>query len=413
MPIFSKTLKLITAAASALLLASALSACTSGGKPVEPVEVSAVPEVGFELVHEIRYWPEDADYDTCDYACIVEKPVFSRSYTAGANMNLAVDQYIEELYARIESKYVPAAVAAPPYTEVSCGVHTHGGYTGIVFTEEHFYEAQPFTLTRVLMLNARGEQANINDIYKTYHAQELLAAAMPEIMLGSLEHCYDGITAEMLLPYIDVNRGALADENGCTVYLPEGVFAPYELGELSVCVPDLALMPDFVGEAITLEEYGSIIELTDCICGAVIVREENIEGSQLTPYSATAFMGALVQRQGHAPDKGRIELSANEFTGLYRGCFGGEFPGIDSDGFDIKLTDKGAYSVSASQKPYEYHLDMLTASWQGEVLVITGDMWFGAYGSAYSVPVNHVTCRLVRNSESVYGFTVTDFIMGL
>ena len=399
----------------ACLLAALFSCgCTSGNvaAPTEAPLATEIPEVAYENITMIQYWPEDADYSTCDYACTVEKPVFSRAYTAGAAMNAAVENYIEELFTRIEEDYIPGSVAKPPYTQVSSAVQMLGRFTEIVFTEEHCWEAQPYQETYVLILDERGNECGINDIYRTYHAELYIAEALPEALKKLDIPCFEGLDAGLLLPYIDPVHGCVADGECCTVFIEEGAAAPYEFGELAVALPNAALLPAFVGDAITEEEFYSLADMTDLVCSAAVVRGDNIEGGILTQYEATAFMGGAALDMGLVPEKGRLNIAEERFLACYRECFGNEFPGIDTDGFDIKKTE-GGYSVSASQKLYEYHLDFISAEFEDGVLTVTADMYYGAYGSAYSVPVAHVVCRAARNGESPYGFTVNDFIMSL
>ena len=83
-----------------ILLAAIMlfSACGENNDSPEPTELppaTAAPEEEYRITHYIRYWPEDADYDSCDYCCIIELPEFSKTYSAGSNMNKAVQSYIE------------------------------------------------------------------------------------------------------------------------------------------------------------------------------------------------------------------------------------------------------------------------------------------------------------------------------
>ncbi|MCR5611210.1 MAG: hypothetical protein K6F68_05185 [Clostridiales bacterium] len=372
----------------------------------EPTEQAA-----YEIRHIIKYWPEDADYLTCDYACIMDKPVFSRTSEAGAAMNKAVDAYFDGLFGRIEKEYMQAGVAKPPYTEVACSLESCRDYTCVLFTEKHCYEAQPYTETRTVIMDGRGGEVNANDVFRTYHAEERIAEAVLGLMNAS-GYCYDDVGLNDVLARLDISHRFTVDDGGATVFLPEGVFAPYDRGELAFTVPAESIVPKVVGSAITMEEYEGICGLTDAAASACIVRETDITGGELTPYAATAFMGACMQKSGRGAEKGRIPVPAAEFEAYYRACFGNDFPGIDRDGFDIKL-DNGVYSVSASQKVYEYHVDILGAERSGNELTIDGEVMFGGYGYPYSTPVCRVTIRLIENAESPYGFTLRDYNMSL
>ena len=398
------------AAALALLYLAITFANHAKGEPLPSEAPAPTEQAAYTVEHIIRYWPLDADYNSCDYACIMDKPVFAKTQTAGAAMNKAVEAYFEGLFERIENEYTPAAIADPPYTEVKCEVENYGEYTNVVFTEEHCYEAQPYKTTRTLILNARGTEVNANDVFRTYHGEERIAKAVLELMKKA-GYCYEAELNDVLAR-LDIANACVVDDNGATVFLPEGVFAPYDYGELSFTVPAEQIMPDIVGSTLTREEYEAISRLTDAAASANIVRGSNVEDGVCTEYAATAFMGTAILRQGRASEKGRINLPAEEFDGYYRSCFGKDFPGIDTDGFDIRIED-GVYSISASQKTYEYHVDMLSAERTGDGLKIEGEVVFGGYGYPYSTPVCRVEIRLEKNAESPYGYELRDFIMSL
>lgn len=379
--------------------------------PTQSVIATEAPDAEYELMTYVRYWPEDADYASCDYACPATWPVFSRTQTAGAAMNAAVDEYVEALYARIESSYMPASVAQPPYTEVGCEVRYFEGFTEVIFTEQHCYEAQPYTETHVLVMDGRGKKVNMNDVFRTYHADELIASAVLE-KLAESGSAYEGLALTDVIAKLDIANRCLADENGVTAYFSEGALAPYELGELAVTVPASCLLPDFVGEALTAEEYENISRLADHLATACMVRGTDVENGELTAYAASAFMGSAINARGYVSSQGRIIVPAGEFESFYRGCFGHDFPGIDTDGFNIKTVD-GGYSVYAQAQPYEYHLDMFSAARSGDAVTITGDVIFDAFGSPYTQVVCHATLTLVKNGESPFGFTVIDYILSL
>lgn len=402
-------------AAAALIAAAALcfSACSRkpSSKPSGEGSAPEVPAAEYEINNLIRYWPEDADYATCDYACVIEQPVFARTQTAGAAMNLAVEGYLEDLYERVEERYIPASIARPPYTEVRCELIPCGEYTNIVFTEEHFYEAQPFVTTYVLMLDGRGQQVNLNDVLKTYHSDELLAAAIFEKYSDSSE-LSPGVTAAEIMSRLDISHGCYVDEAGSVrAFFTEGEISPYGMGRFEAEIGASALLPD-IG-SMSADEYHSLLLMCDRLASACIVRENNVENGALTPYAATAFMGATVQGMGLVSEKGRFSLSGDRFLEIYRNCFANEFPGLDPDAFDVKLTDGGDYSVSASQKVYDYHVDVLELSFEGGVIRVSGDLIYGAYGYAFSAPVCHISLTLSENGASLYGFTVSELKLSL
>ncbi len=407
----TRILRSITALALALS-GVLLCACTGSGKPAptEEPRVTQAPEVEYTMTHVIRYWPEDADYSSCDYACVAEIPKFSKEYTAGSKLNKAVDGYLEELASRIETRYMPAAIAKPPSTEVEARVETANGVTNVIFTEKHAYEAQPYFETYVLMLNERGDAVNLNDVFKNYHADQLIASVIADSIAGD-DRFYEA-DASKVLASIDCNHGASVQNGGCTVYVHEGLLAPYELGELSFDVPFGDVHPDFVGEnaAMTLEEYGDIVDFLHFVSDAAVVRAESIYDGRLSEYEAASFMGELALTLGILPEDGRIPVPEEEFLRLYRECFGQELPGIDTEAHDIKH-EGGFFKVENARKRYAYNVDILGAERSGDDLTLTGDMIFGKFGFASSEYVCHVTVKLIKNAESPFGFTLKDFEM--
>ncbi|MBR0136134.1 MAG: hypothetical protein IJM18_08025 [Clostridia bacterium] len=398
--------------AFALISAAALPGCRRAQPEQEAPLATEVPQVTYTMTHIIRYWPEDADYDSCDYACTVQIPEFSKDFTYGSAMNNAVDAYLEDLSSRIEKKYMPASVAKPPYTEVGCSVEYVGNITNVIFTEQHCYEAQPIVSTYVLMLNERGKQINLCDVFLNYHTQELIASCIAKAIEGDPR--FFEADADKVFALLDITHGARSQEGGATVYIPEGLIAPLDDGEIAFDVRYEDICPEFVGEgkAISLDDYRRLTQFLSLVSNSVIVRSENIVSGELSQFAASAFMGELAQSLGIMPQAGRIVIREDRFLDIYRGCFGTEFPGVDKDGFDIETAD-GSLRVLYKQKEYRHNVDMLDARWDGDTLVVTGDMIFGEFGYAFSAFVCHVEIKLVRNDSAQFGFTLKDMTLSL
>lgn len=408
-------LRKLAALLAVLLLLSCFAACKNGGnsKDDNDVRVTEAPDVEYSFTHLIRYWPEDADYDSCDYSCVVQIPQFSLTYTYGYAMNQAVELYIEDLHYRIENDYMLSAIADHPHSEIKCTVEQLRGVTNIIFDEEHDYEAQPNKQTYVLMLDDFGNELNLCDVILNYHAETIIAGLIADRIAS--DGRFYSLDANNIAPLLDIAHGASATKEGCRVFLREGTIAPFEEGELAFNFTFEEIFARF-GEAanvLTFEEYKELTEML-CYCAdAAIVREENIKDGVLTPFEATSFMGEAVERFELVPQAGRITVSKDEFETFYKNCFGADFPGIESAAFDIKLLDDGGYSVSAGRKPYEYHIDILSAAANGNSITLNGDMIFGTFGYAFTSYVCHVSIVLERNPESPFGFTLIDFGMSL
>ena len=401
-----------TAAFALALICAAFSACVKpGGEPSPTADATEEPPVPYEMKHIVRYWPEDADYDTCDYACIAELPEFTNTKTAGYAMNQQVDEYYDRLCGRIEAEYMQAAIARPPYTEVKCTVEFIGEIANVIFSENHCYEAQPETRTYVLMMDARGNELNLCDVIMNYHAERMAAERIAEKIKG--DEGYYEADADMIAAALDINHGAKAAENGCVVYVPAGKLAPYEEGELAFELTNEELAPDLVKDGtVSLEEYRALTEFLGFVSDGVVVRSQEIEDGTLTEYVASSFMGEFAQGLGIAPEAGRINVPEERFLSLFKECFGTEFPGIDTDAHDIKFED-GVYKVRYTQKPYRYNVDMLDAEREGDVLTVTGDLIFGEFGYAATQYVCHVSAKLIKNSASPYGFTLEEFKLSM
>ncbi|MCR5808140.1 MAG: hypothetical protein K6G56_01105 [Clostridiales bacterium] len=389
--------------------------CRGRVSPPEPTEeprVTEAPPVSYEMTQYLRFWPEKSDSANCDYCCSVQLPEFSKSFTAGYAMNRAVDAYLEELASRIETKYLPGAIVESPLSQVSCEVKVSCGVTNVIFTEEHYYEAQPERAKRVLMLDERGNELTIRDLFCNYHADDLAAAAVFEKISG--DPAYYPVEESRVLAAIDIKRGVIATEGGCIVCFDEGVLAPFEEGVIEFELAGESLTPDFVGEGklVSFREYLDIVRFLGFVANASAVRGESISEGLLSEYAATGFMGRAVTELGVRPAAGRIPVPAERFEAMYRACFGNDFPGIDTEAHDIKLID-GVYSVSAAQKDYYYNVDLLSASEEGGALTLTGDVIFGKFGYSNTAFVCHVTVRLTKNPESPFGFTLGEYALSL
>ena len=387
-----------------LLIAVLLyTACTPMPSSETLPTASPAPRVPYTSTHFIKYWPEDADYESCEYSCVVELPEFSRTYTAGYAMNVAVSEYLSGLEKRIDEDYIMNSTAENPHTDVSLSVEYLPGCTNIIFTEVHSYDDSPYTQTQVLMLDEYGRELSLADIFRDYHTAERIS----RLIAGSVG-C-DEVTA---LAASDIINGAKATLAGCTVYARAGVLSPKENGETVFEFSTAELSPASDFDAVDLKEYETISELLSMVCTSQAVRQENITEGELSPFAASAFMGEFILSRGYIPSAGRIEVKKAEFENLYRKIFGNDFPEIDTDGHDIKLQE-GVYSIRDSSKAYEYHVDFHEVDAQANSITVRGDMIYGAYGYAFSSYVCKVYAVLERSSESPFGFKLIDFTMSV
>ncbi|MBO4562860.1 MAG: hypothetical protein J5772_04530 [Clostridia bacterium] len=407
----SKKLKsILTRAAAAAIAVLFAALCGCAHKPAVPEtteepHTTPIPSVPYTVTHLIRYWPEDADYSTCDYACTIEKPEFSKQYYSGFFINAEVEGYLLDIESRIENEYMPASIAKPPYTQVSCSVEYVNGFTNIIFTEEHCYEAQPYTETHVIIVDEEGHRVNLRDVFRVYRAEEIAAGAIARRIAGDSRY-YEADDMKVLSA-IDVKDGAAATETGCRIYIKAGVLAPFEEGELAFDLSFEDVCPDFVGEGriLTVEEYRNISDFLSIVAGATVIRGENIKNGRVPPYTATRFMAEMVRSFGIASEAGRYEVPKERFEDCFFDCFGAEFPGVDTDAHDIVIKD-GAYSVLAGRDIFVCNVDMLEAREENGAIEITGDIMDGSYGSASSMFMAHVAVRLERNEKSPFGFTL-------
>lgn len=397
-----------------LLSVIPLAACKNGaGKHGETeAPATAEPKDDPTYTHLVCYWPEEADYESCDYALIVEKPEFSRAVSSGYAFNQAVDRYINELSKRIERDYLPSAVAKPPYTQVNCDVDRVGNVTNVVFTELHCYEAQPYSETYVLMLDERGNEVNLCDLLLDYHAENLAAKRIAELIKGR-DGYYEADESKVLAS-IDSRHGVRATEDGCIVYIHSGMLAPYEEGELAFSLGFDEVAPDFIGEdgALSALEYRRLTEFLGMVADSVIVRESDVVSGVMPEFAATLFMSEAARKMDIRPEAGRINIPSADFESYYRRCFNADFPGIDREAHDIRL-ENGVYAVLSSNQKYSYHIDFESAERTGDELTVTGDVVFGDFGYAFSEPVCHVRITLLRDEQSPFGFVLKDFKMQL
>ena len=397
----------------AVLLAAPLSGCRGNGSPEEtPAPEATDAPAAYSVLHVIRYWPENADYASCDYALVAEMPEFPLTETAGYAMNKAVEAYFDSLAERIETEYMPSSVAKPPHTDVTVSVSKAGDITNVVFSETHDYEAQPYHETHTLMLDARGNEVSLCDWLLDYHAGEHAARAIAELTAGK-EGFYEK-TPEDIACLIDIRHGAEATENGCRIYVREGLLAPLDEGELGFELSFAELLPELLGEngVFTLDEYRGAVRLLRYVSNSVVIRQDPIENGELTPYTATEFMGQAVTELDVTNSAGRYPVPKAEFEALYRACFGAEFPGIDETAHSIRLED-GVYSVSAKQPEYSYNVDILSAERNGDTVELTGDMIYGEFGYAATEFAFHVAVTIEKSAESPFGWSLKNYRISL
>ena len=397
-----------------ILLAAIMlfSACGENNDSPEPTELppaTAAPEEEYRITHYIRYWPEDADYDSCDYCCIIELPEFSKTYSAGSNMNKAVQSYIEELQRRVEDTYMSRSVAEPPYTEVSCEIIHAGSFTNIIFNESHCYEAQPYTHTYVLLFDERGNEVNLGDVIKSYHADTMVS----ELIYNYLTEngmARNGLNLTDCMAAADVNNGVSITESAFTVYVDEGALAPYEYGQLKLCFSLSELLPQELMGSFTLDEYLMSEAYISMLVTANMVRESNVADGIMTEYAATAFMGSYYINSDYEKEKGIISVPKAEFEELYRSIFNKDFPGIDTGACNIELRDD-CYLIDASTKQYEFHLDITDAVSENGMLILAGDVIYGSFGYANTEYVCHASLVMRPSEASPFGYEFVDYAL--
>ena len=390
--------KAFAALIAAIIAISCFTACKRAAPQGGPAGPSPAPVITYTATHYIRYWPEDAGYDDCVYSAVIELPEFSKTFTAGYNMNQAVNDYLDDLQKRVENEYIPASAMKKPHTEVSLEVDQIPGCTNVIFTETHSYLESEYTRTHVLMLDDHGLPMNLCDVFLDYHTAERAAE-----LIASKEHC----PVSDALGRIDITNGARATLAGCTLYLRSANAGGAEQ-RVDLGFDELSPASDLGG--ISAKEYKKLEQLLHFAADAAVVRQENIVGGTLTPFEASSFMGEYVMSLGAAPEAGRINVGQTEFEGYYRNIFGSEFPGVDTDGHDIKL-ENGVYAVLNKPKPYEYHMDITNAAVEGGIVTLTGDLIFGPFGYAYTQYVCHLTVMLEKSAESPFGYKLVDFMM--
>lgn len=404
-----RTSVLICILLAAIMLLSACGDNPASPEPTGAPDGTSSPEEMFGMTHFIRYWPEGADYDSCDYCCVIELPEFSRTYSAGAYMNAAVQSYIEDLERRVEDSYMPRSVAEPPYTEVSCEVMRAGSFVNIVFTENHCYEAQPYTHTRVLLFDERGNEAALGDVIGSYHADTLLSALVFDCLTENAM-AWDGLSLTDCMAAVDVVNGVEVSENAVTVYVDEGVLAPYEYGQLKLRFDLSELLNEELDGILTLAEYLSLEPGISWLVAANMVRESNVLDGVMTEYAATAFMASYCINSGYPQEKGLVSVPEAEFEGLYRAMFGSDFPGIDASACAVELKD-GCYLIDAGAKQFDFHLDITGAVSEGGVLTLAGDVVYGGFGSANTEYVCHASLVLRRSALSPFGYDFVEYIL--
>lgn len=407
-PVFRIFIILLAAA----LAAAAVSCRRRSDSPV-PTDVPATeaPEdeafISYTSERRAGFWPEGADAEDFDYACFAAVPVFDDSDTAGAAMNKAVEAYLADLGSRIENQYMPSATAEEPISEVAFEVSFANGFANCVFSEKHGLSDEPVTETHTVVLDRRGNEADLRDVFCDYHADAAAAKAIFGIISEHGEGLYDADEVR-ILGAIDTAHRIIATKEGCAVFFPAGTLAPAENGELAFELTFADMLGDKIGESGfgSFAAYRSALELLRFAANSVVLRGETIENGMLSPYAAGQFMTQLASKLGVQSTAGRREFSSAEFDRLYRACFGEAFPGADGES-SVRI-EGDSVSVSVLGPKTVCNVDVISVARSGNELAVTGDLMSGAFGDRNSEYSCHAEILLVENSESPFGFTLRD-----
>lgn len=217
------------------------------------------------------YYPEGATEGDAAYKITYALPAFSGEDAAAAAMNAAVEDWRQELLARVETVRLPLADrvegADLPGTQVSSlcieAETPLGRFTSVLFYEDEWYENQNGAAQRIstLVFDEMGRECNLAAASGVYDPLPLAAQQVWNIISMDPGAYYGDLTIQDVRESLDLYNGFSVSEEGYTLYVQPGVLAADEsnAAPLEFSFGRNGLYPDFVGDLMTAEEYETLL----------------------------------------------------------------------------------------------------------------------------------------------------------
>lgn len=409
---FFLSLAAMLSAACAPLNSDIINATPYAPTAAGPQSTPSMPDgsVGnlYDMEERSVYYPEGSEANSADYLLSYSVPVFKDTPHA-AKMNEAVNLYVSELKDRVMTDRLPYADRADgdpvPETELKSEVSKCGEYINILFTERARFGDTELKSVFTLVLNGSGEETSLSAAQGMYEPEQMVAQQILNVIDSDRSRYYGDITLDDIVYHIDLHNGFIITQSGYQVFVASGEIAPDEAGEKWFEVSRESLYPDFVGDVMPPDQYKSLLPVLNRLACAAAPYYESFSG-QPSPLVATAFMGSLML------DAGTAKMDTESFQVLYASYFEGDFPGLDSLGWNIYL-ENGSYSLGEYAPPGLYGVECQVAlkGENGEVTVKCALM-FGAPGDASSRHLANAEIILSEAQDAACGYRIQALLIG-
>lgn len=362
----------------------------------------------YDMEERTVYYPEGSEAKSADYLLSYSVPVFKDTPHA-AKMNEAVNLYVGELKDRVMTDRLPYADRAEgdpvPKTELKSEVSKCGEYINILFSESAWFGDTEHKSAFALVLNGSGEETSLSAAQGMYEPEQLVAQQILNVIDSDRSRYYGDISLDDIIYHIDLHNGFIITQSGYQVFVAAGEIAPDEDGEKWFEVSRESLYPDFVGGVMSPVQYESLLPVLNRLACAAAPYYESFS-EQPSPLVATAFMGSLMLEAGTA------EMDSASFEGLYTSYFEGDFPGLDSLGWNISL-ENGTYSLGEYAPPGLYGVECQVAvkGEDGDVTVKCALM-FGAPGDASAKRLANAEIILTEAQDAACGYRIQALLIG-
>ncbi|MDO4568031.1 MAG: hypothetical protein Q4B99_03630 [Clostridia bacterium] len=411
------------AMAAALLLTSCVvgntgytpspdSSATPGTATSEPTPpVTGSPD-GYEDVSTTTlYFPEGTDEDTAQYRLAYSVPAFGDGDPVASAMSAAVQRYCDSLLRTAQERALSADRAegeALPYTEVTCELREARGYTSVVFHESHSYGASVERSVSTLVLDSAGIERPLPYVCGSYDAQRAIAQRiLSEITTDADGFYFRDVDEAGVLRALDLFNGYTVEEFGFRIYIAPATIAPQARGILIFDLAAEELAPEFVGEIMSFDDYSRLLPELNHLAVALAENYESFSDSAISARAATVYACHRAVAQNPTAT-GAISLSQDEFDALMLAVFA-TAPAIDQSTWPMTESDDG-YAISAGYSLPDYGVNITGATAQGDSILLTGTLQFGAAGSATGASVAAAVEIAVRpHSGSPFGFRIEAF----
>lgn len=314
-------------------------------------------------------------------------PVFSEPKFAAV-----VNSYIAELRARIQNDILPLCDGMTASSaDAVCEVVYSGDYITLVILETVTVGVNTEQELFTVALNKDGLPVSLYDISGQFlNKTELSKRLLPLVTNGYPDLVYGDISDNL-----NLYGGFSVHDGAYRFYFQPGQIAETEKGFLYIELPSEKLTPPFLDEYLTYAQQAELIKQIQLL--AMACAPDDIEFVESPgPLFATCYMSQYML------DKGLKSMPESEFKAVYKSAFGRDFPGINDQFYDLKLSG-GTYTLDAYRENYNFGIMLESVSKDGSVLSLKGSLMHGAPGAVDAVRMYGLTVKIKLSGA---GYTI-------